>query len=346
MSRPSFIGNYLEFLDDDDASYAGSDELLSIGSAVGRKLGLKKIGINIETMPPGRRTSWPHAESEEEEFAFVLEGTPDVWIDGEIFPLKVGDFVAFPAGTGITHTFLNNSLSTVRLLVGGDQIIKTNKINYPLHPARNESMKQQDRFWENAPTVLKGTHNGEPEKTEITKWNLPHIETDRLILRPFKFSDAKNIFAYASKPNVAELVTWDPHKSITEAEEHIKFGFTGYAQGLLAPLGVCLKTNPEVVIGSVGAFWSSKPHKVIELGAVLDDTFWGQGIIPEALIKLIEVSWSHYDVERIQARCKVGNTKSRRMLEKSGMNYEGTLKKSLFCKGKAWDMEIFCVVRL
>ena len=151
MSRPSFIGHYLDFLDDDNASYAGSDELLSIGSAVGKKLGLKKIGINIETIPPGRRTSWPHAESEEEEFAFVLEGAPDVWIDGEIFALKAGDFVAFPAGTGIAHTFINNSSSSVRLLVGGDQNIKTNKINYPLHPARNESMKQQDRFWENAP---------------------------------------------------------------------------------------------------------------------------------------------------------------------------------------------------
>lgn len=345
MNRPSFIGNYLEFLDDDDASYAGSDELLSIGSAVGRKLGLKKIGINIETMPPGRRTSWPHAESEEEEFAFVLEGTPDVWIDGELFALKEGDFVAFPAGTGIAHTFINNSSSTVRLLVGGDQIIKTNKINYPLHPARNESMKQQDRFWENAPTVLKGAHNGEPNKTETVTWNLPQLETARLILRPFKTSDAKNVFAYTSNPNVAAEVTWYPHKTIAESENFINFAFTCYAQGMIEPLAVCLKTNPEVVIGTIGAFWNSKRDKIVELGTVLHEDFWGQGIIPEALTKLIEVTWTHYDVERIQARCKVGNSKSRRMLEKLGMSYEGTLKKSLFCKGESWDMEMFSLIR-
>lgn len=345
MSRPSFIGNYLDFLDDDNASYAGSDELLSIGSAVGRKLGLKKIGINIETMPPGRRTSWPHAESEEEEFAFVLEGTPDVWIDGEIFSLKAGDFVAFPAGTGIAHTFLNNTQSTVRLLVGGDQNIKTNKINYPLHPARNESMKQQDRFWENAPGSLKGQHNGEPDKAVALSWNIPELETERLILRPFKISDAKNIFAYASNPNVAATVTWQPHKTIIDSENLINFAFTCYAQGLLEPMGVCLKSNPDVVIGTVGAFWSSKRDKVIELGAVLHESYWGQGIIPEALSKLIEASWAHYDVVRIQGRCKLGNTKSRKMLEKVGMTYEGTLRKSLFCKDESWDMEMFSLLK-
>jgi uncharacterized cupin superfamily protein len=57
----------------------------------------------------GRRTSWPHAESLEEEFAYVIEGHPQVWIDGHRHDLRPGDFVAFPAGTGITHTFLNNS---------------------------------------------------------------------------------------------------------------------------------------------------------------------------------------------------------------------------------------------
>ena len=36
---------------------------------------------------PGRRTSYPHAESAEEEFVYVLEGHPDVWIDGTLHHL-------------------------------------------------------------------------------------------------------------------------------------------------------------------------------------------------------------------------------------------------------------------
>jgi uncharacterized cupin superfamily protein/RimJ/RimL family protein N-acetyltransferase len=347
MSRPSCIGNYLDFLEDDISCYStsGSHELLSIGSAVGKKLGLVKIGIHIETLLPGRRTSWPHAESDEEEFGFVIEGHPEVWIDGVLHGLKPGDVVAFPSGTGTAHTFLNNTTSTVKLLVGGEANKTTNKIIYPLHPERNQLMKSKDCFWEDAPKLPMGPHDGVPDKQLNKKWNIPTIETARLILRPMEAIDAPHIFKYASNPNVAANVTWFPHKTLVDSQNSISFAHTCYLQGMLEPMAVCFKNDPSTVIGSVGAFWSSKVNKVIELGAVLDEPYWGQGIIPEALKKVIEVSWTHYDVVRIQGRCKLGNTKSRKMMEKLGMNYEGLMKASLFCKGESWDMEMFSLIR-
>ena len=89
MERPSFIGNYRDLFGADDSHYDGDSELMSIGAPVGKLLGLQKIGIHIELIHPGRRTSWPHAESAEEEFAFVLEGHPDVWINGNLHSLAV-----------------------------------------------------------------------------------------------------------------------------------------------------------------------------------------------------------------------------------------------------------------
>src|SRR5262245_36561202 len=82
MSRPSFILHWKDVLSEDDSRYPGSDELHSIGSPLGRATGLLRIGVHHELLPPGRRTSFPHAEKDEEEFVFVLEGAPDVWIDG------------------------------------------------------------------------------------------------------------------------------------------------------------------------------------------------------------------------------------------------------------------------
>ena len=82
---------------------------MGFDASVGEKLGLTRIGIHHVRVPAGRRISYPHAESAEEEFVFVIEGRPDAWIDGELFPLQPGDSVAFPAGTGICHTFLNNT---------------------------------------------------------------------------------------------------------------------------------------------------------------------------------------------------------------------------------------------
>jgi uncharacterized cupin superfamily protein len=162
MKQPQFIGNYRDLMDEDNAKYPGSDELLSHGAPVGKKLGLKKIGIHIETLYPGRRTSWPHAESAEEEFAYVIEGHPQVWIDGHLYDLKPGDFVAFPSGTGIAHTFLNNSQDNVLLLVGGEATKSENKIFYPLHPKRNEEMKSRERLWEDCPNRKLGPDNAEP----------------------------------------------------------------------------------------------------------------------------------------------------------------------------------------
>ena len=77
---------------------------MAIYASLGRKLGMSRIGIHNVRVPPGRRTSFPHAESAEEEFVFVIEGLPDAWIDGVLHRLGPGDSVAVSGRcTGICH---------------------------------------------------------------------------------------------------------------------------------------------------------------------------------------------------------------------------------------------------
>jgi len=162
MKRPDFILHYSEIQFPDDARYPGSDELLSIGSPFAKKMGLKRLGIHHELLPPGRRTSWPHAESEEEEFVYVIEGNPDAWIDGVLYPLKPGDAVGFPAGTGICHTFLNNTELPVRLLVVGEASKDTNKCIYAPHLHKERNAEIKDFLWKDAPVREMGPHDGKP----------------------------------------------------------------------------------------------------------------------------------------------------------------------------------------
>jgi uncharacterized cupin superfamily protein len=161
--RPAFIKHYLEIQDPDNACYAtsGSDELLSIGSPFGKTFGLQRIGIHHEVLPPGRRTSWPHAEKTEEEFVYVIEGTPDVWVDGRLHRLAPGDGVGFAPGTGIAHTFLNNTEQEVRLLVVGERR-KDNQVHYPQHPDRNRMIGAQ--WWSDVPARDSGAHDGLPDR--------------------------------------------------------------------------------------------------------------------------------------------------------------------------------------
>lgn len=161
MKRPDFIRHWRELEGKDEPGYADSPERFSIGAPLARTLGLTRLGIHHERLPPGRRTSYPHAESQEEEFIYVLEGQPEVWINGQLWPLEPGDSVAFPAGTGICHTFINNSDADVRLLIIGEANKSENRIYYPLN--EEYAATREDR-WVDHPEQIFAPHDGKPSR--------------------------------------------------------------------------------------------------------------------------------------------------------------------------------------
>jgi uncharacterized cupin superfamily protein len=159
-ARPNFIGHWTHLENAEPVRYRGTDEPLGFDAPIAEKLGLTRIGIHHVRVPPGQRISYPHAESAEEEFVFVIEGNPDAWIDGVLHPLTPGDSVAFPAGTGICHTFINNTKEEVRLIVVGETPKTENRIRYPLNPER-EAIRP-DR-WIDPPARTMGPHDGRPK---------------------------------------------------------------------------------------------------------------------------------------------------------------------------------------
>src|SRR5262245_32055875 len=96
-SRPPFIVSAAD-VPETRHRYPNSDESMAPKRAIGRTAGLRQIGIHQMRLLPGTRTSWPHAESLEEEFVYVISGEVDAWIDGELFHMKAGDLAAFPSG--------------------------------------------------------------------------------------------------------------------------------------------------------------------------------------------------------------------------------------------------------
>jgi uncharacterized cupin superfamily protein len=159
--RPGMIRHWREVQWPDDEHYPGSNERVSIRSSFGHVFGLQRVAVNLDVLPPGRRSSWPHAHSAEEECVFVVEGNPDVWIDGELYRLQPGDAVGFPAGTGIAHTFINNTTADVLLLVVGERGRSGDRVHYPLHPRRNAEIGTA--HWQDAPARPRGGHDGRPD---------------------------------------------------------------------------------------------------------------------------------------------------------------------------------------
>jgi uncharacterized cupin superfamily protein len=159
-TRPPFIQN-IEEIPAEAGSYPGSDEVLSEGKALARAVGLTRVGVHHERLRPGTRTSWPHAEKTEEEFVLVIKGHPSVWLNGTIHALRPGDVVGFPAGTGIAHTFLNDTDEECELFVVGERRAD-NEVWYPFH-ADGHARIPSERLWRDPPLSLEGDHDGLPK---------------------------------------------------------------------------------------------------------------------------------------------------------------------------------------
>lgn len=160
-ARPDCIAHWSALEDPEPSGYDGDDEPMGFNAPVGRRLGLTRIGVHHVRLPPGERTSYPHAESAEEEFVYVITGRPVVWLDGTTHSLGPGDSVAFPSGTGVCHTFINDTDDEVALLVVGEAPKAENRVRYPMNPDHERVI---DFAWRDAPPRPMGPHDGRPRR--------------------------------------------------------------------------------------------------------------------------------------------------------------------------------------
>jgi uncharacterized cupin superfamily protein len=159
--KPEFAVHWRKILDEKASRYPGSDEDQGLDAHFGRRARFSRLGVHAELLKPGRRTSWPHAERDEEEYVFVVYGAVSAWIDGYLHALKDGDFVGFPAGSGITHTIINNSDADALLIVGSEASRARNQFFYPFHEQRNKDVGPL--YWSDHPERHLGPHDGMPD---------------------------------------------------------------------------------------------------------------------------------------------------------------------------------------
>jgi uncharacterized cupin superfamily protein len=158
MTHPSIVR--WEAIEGQEWTYRNDDEPMCRDADFSTRFGFSRFGVHHVRLPPGRRTSFPHAESLDDEFIHVIEGSPDVWLDGHLHRLVPGDSVGFPGGTGLAHCVINNTDADVRLIVVGDRGLPGARIVYPLNPDRRAL---RDDWWDDAPDRPLGPHDGRPD---------------------------------------------------------------------------------------------------------------------------------------------------------------------------------------
>ena len=174
--------------------------------------------------------------------------------------------------------------------------------------------------------------------------HLPILETDDLLLRRPARKDAKDIFRYASDPEVARYVLWDPHRSLAETRSFISYlrsrGRAGYPTSWVVTL-----KETGTVIGTIGFIWYSDENRSAELGYSFSREYWNRGFATQALNAVIGASFRSLPLNRIEAQHDVRNPASGRVMEKCGLRQEGILRARIFNKGAYVDVAIYAILR-
>ncbi|HNT30147.1 MAG TPA: GNAT family N-acetyltransferase [bacterium] len=178
---------------------------------------------------------------------------------------------------------------------------------------------------------------------EIFK-NLPTLETEHLLLRSMKLSDAEDMFDYAADEQVTRYLTWTPHQSVDDSRKFLEYVLSRYDKGEPENWGMELKES-STFIGTCGFMEIIREHNRAEIGYAMSRSYWGKGLMTEAVKAAINFGFETLGLNRIQARCDVPNIGSARVMEKAGMQYEGTLRQWDLIKGEYRDVKLYAVLK-
>ena len=146
------------------------------------------------------------------------------------------------------------------------------------------------------------------------------LKTNRLILRPWAEADLDDFYEYASVDGVGQMAGWTPHKTIEESKVILKHFIDGRKTFAIVYDGK--------VIGSVGIEEYNEKHypelekeKGREIGYVLSKDYWGHGIMPEAVQRVIRYLFDEIHLDFLLVGHFHWNHQSKRVIEKCGFGY-------------------------
>ena len=165
------------------------------------------------------------------------------------------------------------------------------------------------------------------------------LQTDRLVLRRFVESDAEAMFQnWASSAENLTYVTWEPHPDVEVTRNSIRNWVASYTNPNYYKWAICLKENPEQVIGDISIVEMDENDSSCEIGYVLGKAYWGLGMMIEALKAVLDFCFTQAGFKKVRARYASLNPASGRVMEKAGMSYLKTITNGVERKGYLADL--------
>jgi [ribosomal protein S5]-alanine N-acetyltransferase len=172
------------------------------------------------------------------------------------------------------------------------------------------------------------------------------IETERLILRKFNPSDALYMYKnWATDNEVCKFLSWNPHGDVIETEHVVDEWINNYEKTDYYNWAIELKDISEV-IGQISIMHFDEKYSSCSVGYNISRSFWGKGIMTEALKAVINYLFKEVGINRIEARHNTLNPASGRVMQKSGMKLEGILRQVKVNKyGEFYDLAVYSILK-
>ncbi len=152
--------------------------------------------------------------------------------------------------------------------------------------------------------------------------SLPTLETERLILRPFRMEDVPEWYLIHQDPEVTRYTGDGGVISQEEVErrirEHVLRDYEKYGFGRW----VVIHKEDDCIIGFTGLKYLPDMN-VVDLGYRFAKKYWRQGIATEACTTALDFGFNQLELETIVAYIIPANIGSQKVLEKLGFSYVG-----------------------
>lgn len=172
----------------------------------------------------------------------------------------------------------------------------------------------------------------------------PELSTSRLRLRKLCKKDAGDMFEYASGECVTEYLTWETHDTLAYTKKYLSYIGGRYRAGEFYDWAIVL-SDSDKMIGTCGFTSLDTENNSAEIGYVVAPQFWGMGIAPEAASAVMAFGFEKLGIHRLEARYMLGNHRSKRVMEKLGMTYEGEHREAMYIKNEYVGYGVYAILR-
>lgn len=171
-----------------------------------------------------------------------------------------------------------------------------------------------------------------------------HIETDRLLLRPFTHDDEPAFADLLARPDVTRFLLHEPrekHAARKALERNMapRFAATG---DRIALAGV--ETSSGDFVGEFSLNLRDRENRGGEIGYVLHPAHQGKGYATEGAREMLRLGFNTHGLHRIVGRLDARNTASARVLSKLGMRHEARFVRNEFIKGEWTDEDVYALL--